>query len=291
MTAPCLSRSKISIVTPSFNQACFIEEALQSVKEQSYPAAEHLVIDGGSSDGTVEILKRYSSQPGWEHLHWISERDRGQSDALNKGFRTATGDIVGWLNSDDRYRSGCFQTIVDGFQKHDEADVIYGDYTWVDEKGKITQVRREISFSRFILLYHRVLYIPSTATFFNRRIFEKGEFINTDLHYSMDYEFFVRLAQHGYRFKHVSGLLADFRWHSSSKTVTNAAAQSKEVDEVVRQYSRPLRRCPTRATQTLGLRVLRAAAAGARYFEKLLRGYYFGQWIPSRRLAPERGRN
>src|SRR6185437_12218473 len=102
---------KISVVTPSFNQAAFIEEALWSVKNQGYPWVEHLVMDGGSTDETVSILKRYSSQTGWEHLKWVSEPDNGQSDALNKGFRVATGDIIGWLNSDDRYRTGCFQAI------------------------------------------------------------------------------------------------------------------------------------------------------------------------------------
>src|ERR1700758_618457 len=99
---------KISIVTPSFNQASFIVETLNSVKGQNYPALEHLVMDGGSTDETVEILQRLSGQPGWEHLHWISEPDLGQSDALNKGFRLASGEIVGWLNSDDLYRPNCF---------------------------------------------------------------------------------------------------------------------------------------------------------------------------------------
>src|SRR5215467_1765166 len=121
---------KISIVTPSFNHDGFIEEALLSVKKQNYPNLEHIVVDGGSTDGTLEILQRYGSQPGWGHLRWTSEPDHGQSDALNKGFRLAQGDIVGWLNSDDRYRVGCLQKIVQAFSTHSQADVIYGDYTW-----------------------------------------------------------------------------------------------------------------------------------------------------------------
>ncbi len=99
---------RISIVTPSYNQAPFIEEALQSVKDQNYPSLEHIVIDGASTDSTVSILEKYSQTPGWQHLRWVSERDQGQSDALNKGFRMAKGDIIGWLNSDDRYRPFCF---------------------------------------------------------------------------------------------------------------------------------------------------------------------------------------
>src|ERR1700729_2746740 len=127
-------RPRISIVTPSFNQGPFIEEALRSVKEQNYPAIEDIVVDGASKDGTMEIVKGYAGTPGWEHLRWISEPDDGQTDALNKGFRMANGEIVGWLNSDDRYRPGCFASVVRGFAGQDETDVLYGDYTWMNEK-------------------------------------------------------------------------------------------------------------------------------------------------------------
>lgn len=272
---------KVSIVTPSYNQAAFIEEALWSVKDQRYPNAEHIVIDGGSMDGTVQILKGYSSRPGWGHLRWISEPDKGQSDALNKGLRMTTGDIVGWLNSDDRYRAGCFEAVIEGFQRHATADVIYGDYTWIDGQGRVTQIRREISFSYFILQYHHTLYIPSTATFIKRRVFEEGQFINPDLHYSMDYEFFLRLARLGYRFKHISRLLADFRWHSESKTVSNVHGQYREFDQIVKESSTLLKRFQGDVSREMALRCLRTTAAILRYSEKLLRGCYVGQLWPS----------
>src|ERR1700758_1524033 len=105
------SPPSFSIVTPSFNQAAFIEEALLSVRNQGHDNAEHLVIDGASCDGTVPLLRRLAEAPGGTTLRWLSEPDQGQSDALNKGFNRVTGDIVGWLNSDDRYRSGCFDYI------------------------------------------------------------------------------------------------------------------------------------------------------------------------------------
>lgn len=272
---------KISVVTPSYNQAAFVEEALWSVRRQNYPSVEHIVIDGGSTDATVEILRRYSSRSEWGHLRWISEPDQGQSDALNKGLRMVTGDIVGWLNSDDRYRTGCFQSVLDGFEKHAGADVIYGDYTWIDANGLITQIRREISFSYFILQYHHTLYIPSTATFLKRKIFEQGQFINPDLHYSMDYEFFLRLARCGYRFKHISHLLADFRWHSQSKTVSNVEGQFREFDQIVKDNSIFLRRFRNNGSRDVALRCLRVMAASLRYSEKLLRGCYVGQFWPS----------
>jgi glycosyltransferase involved in cell wall biosynthesis len=271
---------KISIVTPSFNQGAFIKEALLSVKEQNYPSVEHLVVDGASTDQTVEILHRYAGTPGWEHLRWISEPDQGQSDALNKGFRMATGNIIGWLNSDDRYRRGCFATVTQGFAQHPRADVLYGDYTWMDEKGRIKRIRREIEFSRFILSYHHVLYIATVSTFFRRRLFEDGNFLDINFHYAMDYEFFLRLAEKGYHFQHLPSVLADFRWHAQGKSTAHPERAFAEQDVLAVMYSPLLRGMQSTLNQKLTLAVLRCAAAGLRYSEKLLRGYYFERlWL------------
>jgi glycosyltransferase involved in cell wall biosynthesis len=268
---------KISIVTPSYNQAQFLEECLESVQLQSCSGVEHIVMDGASGDGTVEILKRYSGEGSYAHLQWRSEPDQGQSDALNKGFRLATGEIVGWLNSDDRYRPGCFRTVVDAFEKNPDVDILYGDYTWIDESGHVFKIRQEIEFSQFVLSYHRVLYIPTTATFFRRRIFDEGNFIDLKYDYSMDYEFFLRLAGKGYRFKHVPGLFADFRWQSNSKSCAHPERQFAEHDVITATYSRVLRNLGNDTSRKLTLSALRLAAAGLRYSEKLVRGYYLGQ--------------
>ena len=271
---------KISIVTPSLNQGRYLEEALLSARNQNYPLAEHIVTDGVSTDGTVELLKRYSGEASNGHLHWTSEPDQGQSDALNKGFRVATGDIIGWLNSDDRYRPGCFQAVIDAFDENPDIDILYGDYTWIDESGRIMQIRREIEFSRFILSYHRVLYIPSTATFFRRRIFDDGNFVDAQYRYAMDYEYFLRLAHKGYRFKHVPRLLADFRWHPSSKSGAHPERQLAEHDAIALKYSVMVRGLKSQVSQKLTLSALRVAAGGLRYSEKFVRGYYLGQ-IPA----------
>lgn len=277
---------KISIVTPSFNQGAFIEEALLSVKEQSHPDVEHIVVDGASTDQTVEILGRYAGRPGWEHLRWISEPDRGQSDALNKGFRMATGSIVGWLNSDDRYRPGCFATVTQGFAQHTRADVLYGDYTWMDEKGCVTGIRREIEFSRFILSYHHVLYVATVSTFFRRRLFEDGNFLDINLQYSMDYEFFLRLAENGYHFQHLPSILADFRWHAQGKSTAHPKGQLAEQDVLAVLHSPLLRGMRSTLSRKITLAALRCAAKGLRYTEKLLRGYYFERLSPSQHSAP-----
>jgi glycosyltransferase involved in cell wall biosynthesis len=278
---------KISVVTPSFNQGAFLEEALLSVKEQSYPALEHIVIDGGSTDGSVEILKRYGSQPGWNHLHWVSEPDGGQGDALNKGFKLATGDVVGWLNSDDRYRHDCFERVVKGFVQYPNVDLLYGDYTYMDEKGRILRIRREIEFNRFILFYLHMLYIPTTSSFFRRRIFDEGNWIDINYKSAIDYEFILRIFSKGYVFQHIPELLADFRLHPQSMTVAHPEIGLTEHQEISAMYSPILRRMrgkfPRKCVST-GLQVI---ARGLRYSEKLLRGYYFKQFWPSRLRSTE----
>jgi glycosyltransferase involved in cell wall biosynthesis len=275
---------QISIVTPSYNQRTFIELALESVRSQKYASAEHIVVDGASTDGTVEYLRSLSGKAGWQHLRWISEPDQGQSDALNKGFKMASGDIIGWLNSDDVYRSGCFAAIISAFENNRAIDIVYGDTTWIDENSRIIQVRREIEFSRFVLAYHRVLYIPTTSTFFRRRIFDDGNWIDTSYDYAMDYEFFLRLTNAGYRFQHIPCLLADFRWHSENKSGCQSKKHLSEHDGIARMYSPFLRRMPTGILLVVARKATRFLAAGRRYSEKLLRGYYFEQY----RSAPFR---
>jgi|SRR5690242_13372646 len=269
----------VSIVTPSYNQGEFLEQCLLSVKRQAYPAIEHLVIDGGSTDNTLEILKRYSCQPGWEHLKWISEPDRGQSEALNKGFRAATGQVIGWLNSDDVYLPGSPQEVVETFQKQKNVDLIYGDYFMIDKDGKLVETRKEVSFNRFVLRHTHVNFVQSSsACFFSRRVVDEGHFIDESYHYAMDYEYFVRLTEAGYRFQHLSKLLGGFRLHRQTKSSLQTGKQLREHERVRRQnHGLPLEgKIPSAWRIRLGL--LRCCANVLRWGEKALRGYYFTQW-------------
>jgi glycosyltransferase involved in cell wall biosynthesis len=272
---------RISIVTASFNHAAYIEEAVLSVKNQNYPNVEHIVVDDGSKDNSVEILKRWASTPGWEHLRWTQEHHCGPSAARNKGFRLATGDVIGWLDDDDRYRPGCFQTVAEAFCDFPELDILYGDSTWINQSGGVWRIRREIEFSHFVLRYHRVTYIPTIATFFRRRVIGDGNLLDERFDYAQDYEWFLRLAEKGYRFKHVPQLLGEYRWHPRSITSSQAGKQRQEHDEIAQIYSPILRRLPMGLCRRLGLHALRTLAAGMRYSEKLLRGYYFSQFRPS----------
>jgi glycosyltransferase involved in cell wall biosynthesis len=270
----------ISVVTPSFNQVSFIGEAMESVRRQNNNNCEHLVIDGMSTDGTVELLR---SQPENMdgNLFWTSERDSGQSEALNKGFQRANGEIIGWLNSDDRYRANCFDHVVKAFKENPNVDIIYGDYAMVDEVGKMLKIRREIEFNAFILLYHRILYIPTTATFFRRRIFEEGNWLDERLQYAMDLEFFIRLSARGYRFKHIPQLLGDFRMQPNSKTCRAPDRQRMEHREVVFAAAPIFRRLESSRLKYLALTLLQSTACLFRYSEKMFRGYYWEELCPN----------
>jgi glycosyltransferase involved in cell wall biosynthesis len=271
---------RISIVTPSLNQGRYLFEALDSVRLQNYPAVEHLILDGGSTDKTLPLLQSLSEEKKWSYVRWTSGRDGGQSEALNRGFAQASGDIVGWLNSDDRYRAGCFDHVVKAFEENPDVDIFYGDYTVIDADGSLLKVRREIEFSRFILLYHRVLYVPTTSTFFRRRIFEEGNLLKRDLHYAMDYEFFLRLANAGYRFRHLPQLLADFRMHPDSKSCASERLQAKEKQEITRAVSPLSSLLHLPLLRELVFFTLQTVAGLLRWSQKALRGYYFSQFRP-----------
>jgi glycosyltransferase involved in cell wall biosynthesis len=271
----------ISVVTPSFNQADFIVEALESVRSQNADNYEHLVIDALSTDGTVDLLRKHTETREDKNMFWISERDTGQSDALNKGFQRAKGEIIGWLNSDDRYRPDCFEYVVQAFEENPDVDVFYGDYVIVDAAGKALKIRREIEFSAFVLLYHRVLYIPTTATFFRRRVFEEGNWLDETLQYAMDLEFFIRLSERGYRFKHIPQLLADFRMQPNSKTCSYPDRQRLEHRRIVLASAPIARQLNNPRLSGFALALFGWIAGIRRYWEKMLKGYY---WEP---IAPK----
>lgn len=266
---------KISVVTPSLNQGIYIEECIKSVLSQNYPDIEHIIIDGGSTDQTIEILKKYP------HLVWVSEPDNGQSDALNKGFRLAKGEIIGWLNADDRYLQDCFKKIAEFMEQHLDADIVYGDYRFIDEKGKVIQIRKELDFDLFMLKYLHVLYIPSTATFFRRKVFDQGNFLREDFHYAMDYEFFLRLALKGFKFYHLPELLADFRWHPMNKSSLATEKQKKEQERALERLDPLMQKLEKYPLLRKAIRKsLMLLARGKRYLLKGIKGYYFTQWFP-----------
>jgi len=199
----------VSIITPSFNQGEFIEQTILSVLGQDYPHIEYIVIDGGSTDQTLEILRKYGEQ-----LTWVSEPDEGQSDAVNKGFRLARGDIVGWINADDVYFDhSAVEKVVKAFLDHPEADVVYGDFVEIDREGRITRIYPVPDFNYARLL--RMNFVPQCTVFFRSKIARQYE-LDTSLEFVLDSDLFIRLGQK-HTFYHRPELLACFRRHTSSK--------------------------------------------------------------------------
>jgi glycosyltransferase involved in cell wall biosynthesis len=203
---------KVSIVTPSFNQARYIEQCIRSVLDQDCPNVEHVIFDGGSKDATLDVLRRYEDRG----VRWTSEPDKGQSDAINKGFRAATGDIIGWINSDDWYARGAFRVVLDYFREHPDAHFVYGNCFFADSQGRVIRRVRTTPCKRSWLL-HTGLLIPQPGVFMRRRVVEECGVLDVDLHSCMDYEWWLRIARkHPPHF--IDRYLAFFRLHEASKT-------------------------------------------------------------------------
>ncbi len=203
---------RLSIVTPSYNQGKYIEATLRSVLDQGDPDLEYIVMDGGSTDGTLAIVERYA-----DRITYRSEPDRGQAHAVNKGLALATGDVLGWLNSDDVYLPGALATARRVFEARPEVDVLYGDVVIIGPEGEPLLYRPEIGFDYAILLYGPNP-IAQPAAFWRRRAMEAVGPLDESLHQAMDWEWWLRMARAGLRFWHEPAYLAGFRWHSEAKS-------------------------------------------------------------------------
>lgn len=224
---------KISIVTPSFNQGQFIEDCIRSVTRQSGIDWEHLIVDAGSTDGTREVLQKHP------HLSWTSEPDQGMSDAINKGFRRATGDWVMWLNTDDFLLPGALEKVANHAEAHPEADVIYGECMYVDEQGRTIRRRTDHRFDRNILLFYGC-YIQSTCTFLSRKIIQAGHLLDVRFKNCMDFDYYLRLSLAGYTFSFMPQALAAFRWHGENTSTSFAERRHRERVEIQRETLRRL---------------------------------------------------
>ena len=214
----------ISIVTPSYNQGDYIEETILSVKNQDYPNFEHIIIDGGSTDNTVEILKKY------HHLKWISELDKGQSDAINKGFRRVNGEIIGWLNSDDLYEPHTLQKVAKIFNENPDYDLIYSDCYIIDAESNKINLMKSHDMDTNILLDSTNLVCQPTA-FFKKNVFDIG-MLDVNLQYCMDYDFWIRVAKK-HNMKYIRNeIFASFRVVPGTKSVSQGDKLWKEFRHV-----------------------------------------------------------
>lgn len=203
----------VSIITPSYNQAKFLEATIQSVIKQDYPEVEYIIVDGGSTDGSVEIIKNYSNHLAW----WISEKDKGHADALNKGFAHAKGEILAWLNSDDTYYPGAISEAVGLLQANPRVGLVYGDADLTDEGGKVIGrfASRQTDYRK---LLRGSVHIPQATTFFRADLFRQVGPLSLSLFFAFDYDLWVKISKVS-QLLYVPRLWATFRLHEAGKSV------------------------------------------------------------------------
>lgn len=219
----------ISVITPSYNQGQFIEQTIKSVLTQCISNLQYLIIDGKSSDNTVSVLNKYN-----EKIEWLSEKDSGQANALNKGFKLATGEIIGWLNSDDIYFPGTLSAVLDFFRNNPDVDILYGDADHIDENNQ--SISRYPTEKWNIKRFMDHCFLSQPAVFFRRKLFDEFGFLDENLQFCMDYEFWLRLATGGARFYHYPKLLSATRLHSQAKTITDSIKAHKEQINMIKRY-------------------------------------------------------
>jgi len=224
-----IRRTSVSIVTCSYQQGRFLDATMRSVLEQTPAGVQYIVIDGGSTDNSVEIIKRHASA-----LHyWVSEPDRGQTDALIKGFSHATGDIQGWLCSDDLLLPGALATVTRFFDEHPEVQAVYGDSLWIDEHGHYLRPKKEMTFSRFALLFDHN-YISQPSMFWRRELYQKVGGLDPRFNLAMDADLWERFSRHT-RIAHIPAYLSCMRWYPEQKTRALRPKGMQEYEEIRRR--------------------------------------------------------
>lgn len=219
----------VSIVTPSLNQAPYLEAAMQSVFAQEYPNIEYILIDGGSTDGSVDFIKQCAAQLAY----WISEPDRGQTDAINKGFARATGKYLAWLNADDRLNPTAMSEAVDFLESHSDVGMIYGDADYIDSRGRVVG-RFPAAQTDYAALRRGYVHIPQQATFWRSELWQQVGPLDPSFTFAMDYDLWVRLAKIS-KLQYLPRLWAQFRLHEDSKTLQN---DQRAWDEMLKVHWR-----------------------------------------------------
>jgi glycosyltransferase involved in cell wall biosynthesis len=226
--------SSISIITPSLNQASYLERTIQSISRQNCGSVEHWVIDGGSNDATIDILKRSSTL-----VRWVSEPDGGQADALNKGFRLSQGNVLGWLNADDFYHPKTLNIVLQHFQADDDLMLLYGKAHHVDESGEFLEYYPTFDFELERLAFD--CFICQPACFFRRELLETAGFINDRLMYAMDLDLWIRFGKlrqqrPRWKFLYIPDVLASSRMHRGNKTLSHRSQSLEEIIDVVHRH-------------------------------------------------------
>ena len=219
-------KTLVSIITPSYNQAAFLEQTMKSVLDQDYANIEYLVADGGSTDGSVDIIKRYAKRLAW----WVSEKDKGQADAINKGFARAKGEFIAWVNSDDYYEPGAISAAVAALQANPDVGLVFGDVRVVDRDGRILNNLHYGDWTLADLMTFHIIGQP--AVFMRRSVLEKAGYLDLKYHFMLDHQLWLRMGiQAG--IKYVPQLWAGAHYHEDCKNLSQAAEFGKDAYHIV----------------------------------------------------------
>jgi glycosyltransferase involved in cell wall biosynthesis len=253
---------RISVVTPSYNQGEYLSDTLGSIHDQGYPNLEHIVMDGGSTDNSVEIIRGYSSRLAF----WTSERDGGPNSALVDGFGRASGDILCWLNSDDLFEPGCLFEVARFFAEHPEAEVVYGDAVLVDRSGQPIRPKKEHPFNRFIWL-HDYNFIPQPSTFWRRQLYDRVGGLDKSFHLAYDGDLWVRFAEVA-RIHHVRRKWSRMRIYAEQRNQKLRAQSDLEDMRIRARYveEQPMVMRRAKSVAAKGLRISWKLATGCYWY-------------------------
>jgi len=220
----------VTVVTPSYNQGRFIRATIESVLSQAYPNVEYIVMDGLSQDETAEICAEYA-----DRLTFVAEKDLGQSDAINKGFQRARGEIVAWLNSDDVFLPGAIERAVEAFLREPELGAVYGEGYQIDVDGNVKQRFAVTEAFNLWKLVYVSDYILQQTVFFRRKVFDEVGFLDTSLHYGLDWEILIRIGKR-YMLRYLPYYMGSLREHGEAKTAIGGAVRFRELAAIMRRH-------------------------------------------------------
>ena len=220
----------VSIITPSFNQAKYLTAAYHSVVSQTYPNIEYFIVDGGSTDGSVEMIRSWAEAKNSRLKWWVSEKDKGQADAINKGFSRASGEIVAWLNSDDIYMKGAVEKAVGIFKENPDVGLIYSDVFSIDAESKLINVMRYGDWDLRDLMEFNIIGQP--GVFMRKQALEDAGYLDPEYNYLLDHHLWLRIASNN-KIQHVNDFFAAARFHSEAKNVAQTEGFSKDAFRIV----------------------------------------------------------